>query len=187
VELLLQQSGIGEMHLLRPALAALSQRRRVALVQPPHRPNAAACRFLDLACPNIFWVKAGSTADALWSTEQILRNGGCGAVLLWQRNVRSESLRRLNLAAQSADAVFWLLRPLSAAADASPAPLRIALRPAVGGISAHIIKRRGPHHDDPLFIPLASMPARQRFLNDAVLAQRSPSTTAARIRPAALV
>jgi protein ImuA len=142
-----------------------------------------------MECPNLLWVRALTTADALWSTEQILRNGSCGAVLLWQSNTRSEALRRLNLAAQTTDTTFWLLRPMSAAADASPAPLRIALRPAAGGISVEIIKRRGPHHDAPLFIQLASMPARQRFLDDqnAVLVQRSPSTTTARIRQAALV
>jgi protein ImuA len=189
VELLLQQPGIGEMHLLRPALVTLSKNRRIALIEPPYRPNSAACKFLGLTCPNILWVRAPTTANALWSAEQVLRNGSCGAVLLWQKNIRSEALRRLNLAAQTTDTTFWLLRPLSAAADASPAPLRIALRPAVGGISAEIIKRRGPHHEHPLIIPLEKMPARQRFLDDqnAVLVQRTPSTPAARIPQAVLV
>jgi protein ImuA len=189
VELLVQQPGIGEMHLLRPALAALSKNRRIALIEPPYRPNSAACKFLGLSCPNILWIRASTTANALWSAEQVLRNGGCGAVLLWQKNIRSEALRRLNLAAQTTDTTFWLLRPLSAAADASPAPLRIALRPSVGGISVEIIKRRGPHHEHPLIIPLAKMPARQRFLDEqnAVLVQRSSPTIATRVRQAALV
>lgn len=189
VELLLQQSGIGEMHLLRPALAAMSKRRRIALIQPPYLPNSAACKFLDLTCPNLLWVRASTTADALWSTEQILRNGSCGAVMLWQTNTRSEALRRLNLAAQTTDTTFWLLRPLSTSADASPAPLRLALRPAAGGISVEIIKRRGPHPDEPLYVPMAGMPARQRFLDDqnAVLVQRTPSTPTARIHQAVLV
>ncbi|MYM30664.1 translesion DNA synthesis-associated protein ImuA [Duganella sp. CY15W] len=189
VELLVQQPGIGEMHLLRPALAALSKTRYVALIEPPHRPNAAACKFLGLTCSNILWIRAPTTANALWAAEQILRNGSCGAVLLWQKNIRTEALRRLNLAAQSTDTTFWLLRPLSAAADASPAPLRIALRPSAGGISAEVIKRRGPHHDQPLIIPLAKMPARQRFLDEqnAVLVQRSSPSTTTRVRQAALV
>ena len=88
--------------------------------------------------PNLLWVKAPTTADALWSTEQILRNGSCGAVLLWQTNTRSEALRRLNLAAQTTDTTFWLLRPMSAAVDSSPASLRIALRDAT---------RRGAERD----------------------------------------
>jgi protein ImuA len=189
VELLIQQPGIGEMHLLRPALAALSKNRRIALIEPPYRPNSAACKFLGLSCPNILWIRAPTTANALWSAEQVLRNGGCGAVLLWQKNIRSEALRRLNLAAQTTNTIFWLLRPLSAAADTSPAPLRIALRPSVGGISVEIIKRRGPHHEHPLIIPLAKMPARQRFLDEqnAVLVQRSSPTIATRVRQAALV
>ena len=189
VELLLQQPGIGEMHLLRPALAEFSRRRRVAMIEPPYLPNAAACKFMALNCPNLLWIRAPSTADALWSAEQILRNGSCAALLLWQKNMRSEVLRRLNLAAQTTDTTFWLLRPLSAASDASPAPLRLALRPAAGGISVEIVKRRGPHHDSPLFLPLADMPARQRFLDDqnAILVQRAPATASARVSQAALV
>jgi protein ImuA len=189
VEILLQQSGIGEMQLLRPALVALSKGQRVALVQPPYLPNAMACKFLDLNRSNMLWIRASSTADALWSTEQILRNGSCGAVIFWQTNIRSESLRRLNLAAQSTETWCWLMRPMSCAADASPAPLRVALRPASGGVSAEIIKRRGPHHDQPLFIPLADLPARQKFLDEQneVLAQRLPAASVTGVHQAALV
>ena len=39
VDLLLQQPGIGEMRLLRPALAAAAS-RRIVLLQPPHPPQA---------------------------------------------------------------------------------------------------------------------------------------------------
>src|SRR5579864_6578817 len=40
IELLLQQAGIGEMQLLKPALARLSKNQRIALVQPPYIPHA---------------------------------------------------------------------------------------------------------------------------------------------------
>jgi len=188
-ELLIKQSGIGEMHLLGPVIAQLSRHSRIVLVSPPYPPNSAACKFMDLNCENLLWIRALSTADALWSTEQVLRNGSCGAVLLWQTNIRDEALRRLNLAAQTTETFFWLVRPMSAAADASPAPLRLALHPAAGGIATHIIKRRGPHHEAPLFIPLAGMPARQRFLDDqnAVLVQRTPATVTSRMHQASLV
>jgi len=159
IELLVQQHGIGEMQLLKPVLASLAARQRVALVQPPYLPHAMACRAWQVNDRNLLWLKPASSADALWAAEQILKNGSCGAVLLWQSNVRPEALRRLNLAAQSTDTWLWLLRPIAAAADASPSPLRLALRPAAGGVSVHIIKRKGPHCAQPLFIPLADMPA----------------------------
>ncbi|MET0322006.1 MAG: translesion DNA synthesis-associated protein ImuA [Duganella sp.] len=159
VELLVQQHGIGEMQLLKPVLASLSLRQRVALIQPPYLPHSMACRAWQLNDRNLLWLKPASSADALWSAEQILKNGSCGAVVLWQANVRPEALRRLNLAAQSTDTWLWLVRPIAARADASPSPLRLALRPAFGGVSVDIIKRKGPHCDQPIFIPLADMPA----------------------------
>lgn len=189
VELLLQQAGIGEMQLLKPALAKLSKNQRIALVQPPYLPHVTACKSWNFNTRNLLWIKAASTADALWSTEQILKNGSCGAVVLWQSNIRSESLRRLNLAAQTTDTWLWLMRPLSSSADASPAPLRIALRPALGGVSLEIIKRRGPHLDNTLFIPLVDMPAGHKFMDDenAAVVQRTPPVVATREHSAILV
>lgn len=188
VELLLQQHGIGEMQLLQPCLAALSQQQRIALVQPPYLPHAMACRAWQLNERNLLWLRPQSTADALWSAEQILKNGSCGAVVLWQQHVRPESLRRLNLAAQATDTWLWLLRPLAAAADASPAPLRLALRPALGGVAVDIIKRRGPACDTPLFIPLATMPVHhQPLIDHEAPAQPVPALAAARMSAAALV
>lgn len=159
VELLVQQHGVGEVQLLKPALAKLSGKRRIALIQPPYLPHSMTCRAWHINDRNMLWLRPGSSADALWAAEQILRNGSCGAVILWQTHVRSEVLRRLHLAAQSAETWLWLLRPISAAVDASPASLRMALRPAWGGVSVDIIKRRGPHCEAPIFIPLMDMPA----------------------------
>jgi protein ImuA len=188
VELLVQQHGIGEMQLLKPVLAALSADQRVALIQPPYLPHSMACRAWRINDRNVLWLRAGSSADALWAAEQVLKNGSCGAVILWQANVRAESLRRLNLAAQSTDTWLWLVRPLSAAVDASPAPLRIALRPSAGGVMADIVKRKGPHCERPLFIPLADMPAgAAREKEHEAPAQRSPAVIATRSPSSALV
>jgi protein ImuA len=150
VELLLQQPGIGELRLLHPPLA--QQSLPVALVQPPYAPQTLG---LDLPEQQLLWIRnTGKAADSLWATEQILRSGSCGAVLLWQQHIRSEALRRLHLAAQCGETLFFLLRPLAAAQDSSPAPLRLGLRPAPGGIDIEFIKRRGPQRDTPLFLPL---------------------------------
>ncbi|MBX9794146.1 MAG: translesion DNA synthesis-associated protein ImuA [Burkholderiaceae bacterium] len=189
VELLVQQHGIGEMQLLKPTLVSLSKQQRVALIQPPYLPHAMACRSWQVNDRNVLWLRPGSSADALWAAEQILKNGSCGAVMLWQSNVRAESLRRLNLAAQSTDTWLWLIRPLAAAVDASPSPLRIALRPALGGVSVDIIKRRGPHCESPIFVPLADMPAGSLLDKDhhETPVHRTPAATTARISATALV
>jgi len=160
VDLLIQQPGIGELRLLRPALAEVA-RRRVVLLQPPHPPQALALAALGVPPSQLIWLRAGQTADALWAAEQVLRSGSCGALLFWpghagQNHVRADSLRRLHLAAQAGETLFFLMRPLAACQDASPAPLRLALRPQAGGVEIDFVKRRGPARDASLFLPLTS-------------------------------
>src|ERR1700712_3035561 len=65
VELLVQQPGVGELRLLRPALAELS-RRAVALLQAPHVPNSLAFSYLGLPLDKLIQLRAPKTADALW-------------------------------------------------------------------------------------------------------------------------
>lgn len=155
VDLLLQQPGIGEMRLLRPALAAVAQ-RRIVLLQPPHPPQALAMAALGVPPSQLIWLRATRTADALWAAEQVLRSGSCGALLFWQNNIRAENLRRLHLAAQAGETLFFMMRPLAAGQNASPAPLRLSLRPQAGGIEIGFVKRRGPQRDATLFLPLTS-------------------------------
>lgn len=189
IELLTQQVGIGEMQLLQPALRR-GERRTIALVQPPHPPQAAAWAVEGFPVHRLVWARSERTVDALWAAEQILRNRSCAALVLWQSQVRNESLRRLHLAAQAGDTIFWLVRPLSAAQDASPAPLRLALRPAAAGIRVDIVKRRGLRRDEPLIVPLENMPAVDFNYFDsyhAAVDKRSSPVVAARNASSALV
>jgi len=170
IDLLPQQCGIGELRLLRPALAQVA-RRRIVLLQPPHPPQALALAAMGLAPSQLVWIRSSRSSDALWAAEQVLRSGSCGALLFWQSHARGETLRRLHLAAQGGDSLFFMLRPLAAAQDASPAPLRLALRPAAGGIEIGFVKRRGPQRDAPLFLPLTpSLLQRHATLDRAVSA-----------------
>lgn len=182
VELLVQQHGIGEMQLLARALAPISQRRKIALIHPPHTPQAMACDPWGVQSENLIWIKTDKSADALWTTEQLLGTGdGVGALILWQSQVRAESLRRLNLAAQAADTYFWVVRPLAARPDPSPAPLRLALRPAHAGIVVEIAKRRGPSLDEPMYLALPDMPTNPVVeIDHAVLDRRTPAKDTAR-------
>ncbi len=193
IELLLQQGGIGEIRLLQPALQALGD-RRIALLQPPHLPQIAAWRDWGLPPERLLWVRAPRHADALWSAEQILRNGSCGALLFWQGTMRHESLRRLQLAAQGSDMLCWLLRPLSAADEPSPAPLRIALRPLPDGVRLDLLKRRGPQCAAPLALrwreragSIDETAERPDEASDALLDRRQPAAAAAAVAAPALV
>jgi len=76
---LVQQAGVGELRLLRPALSAAGN-RPVAFVQPPHTPDGLGLSYIGLSIDRILRVNAKTTADALWSAEQILRAGSCRVV-----------------------------------------------------------------------------------------------------------
>ena len=152
-DLHVQHAGIGEIRLLAPALAAVAD-RKVVMLQPPHVPQALALAAMGIPPEAALWLRADRTADALWAAEQVLRSGSCGALLFWQSHVRAESLRRLTLAAQAGETLFFVLRPLASVQDPSPAPLRLALRPRAGGIEVDFVKRRGPLRDEPLFLPM---------------------------------
>ena len=94
----------------------------------------------------------------MWSAEQILRKGSCGALIFWAQHVKASALRRLHLAAQASETLFVIVGLLARAQDSSPALLRLALRPAEDGLLVDIIKRRGPARVDPLSITLQPTP-----------------------------
>ena len=160
IELLVQQNGIGEMRLLLPALQRLSG-QRIALLQPPHLPQLSAWHARGLPPERLLWIRAARLSDVLWSAEQVLRNGSCGALLLWQGAMRSEALRRLHMAAQASDMLCWVLRPLAMADAPSPAPLRLALRPHPEGLRIDVLKRRGPQSVAPLLLQWPRLSSRR--------------------------
>lgn len=174
IDFLVQQPGIGELRLLGPALAKVAS-RGVFIVTPPQTPQMLAwCQF-GLNPSQVVWIRSEKTGDALWSVEHLLRSGCCGAVLFWQNHMRSDSLRRLHLAAQSGETLFVMFRSMASAMDASPAPLRLSLRPAQGGLDIGFVKRRGPHYDGTLFLPMSVMHARPSVpVRDIEQAQEQP-------------
>ena len=185
VELLLQQAGVGELRLLRPALLAAGQ-RPIALLAPPHAPQALAVANWGIPPERLLWIRAERTADVLWAAEQLLRAGICGALLLWQKHARNDALRRLHLAAQSSETLFCMMRPQACARDASPAPLRISVTPAAGGVELTFLKRRGPQQDKPLLVPLEPSPI-LLHRHAAPLDLPAPAVPAPRSVPAELV
>jgi protein ImuA len=183
-DLLVQQAGVGEMRLLRPALSALAD-RPVALVQPPHIPDGLGLGYIGLSLDRLLQIKTPKAADAFWSAEQILRAGSCGALILWAQHAQPSSLRRLHLAAQTSETLFIMVRPLTAAQDSSPAVLRLALRPAAEGLMVDIVKRRGPTRAEPLSISLQPTPV--LFSRHARLSRRPLAEVIPRSLPAEVV
>jgi len=143
-ELVPAHDGIGELRVLGPALARLARAGgRLAWIAPPYLPYAPALAAAGIALDRVLIVRVCSARDALWAAEQALRSAACGAVLAWPGEAKYPALRRLQLAAEGTRAMTLLFRAPQAAAEASPAALRLALDTAAGGIAVRILKRRG--------------------------------------------
>ena len=148
-ELLGSQHGIGELQLVLPALAALTWAgKRVVWLAPPHLPYAPALAAAGINLSHLVVVRAPGRRDALWAAEQALRAGCCHALLGWFRRAGYDDLRRLAVAAEGSAAWIALFRPREAAAESSPACLRLALEPDGDApesnlLTVRIVKRRG--------------------------------------------
>jgi hypothetical protein len=126
-EVLLPLDGIGELTLLWPTLARLTQADGlVALIAPPYLPFPAAWANAGVRLGRLQVIRAESR-DVPWAAEQCLRSAACAAVLCWPQRADDRTLRRLQLAAEAGQCLGVAMRPASAAAHASPAALRLAL------------------------------------------------------------
>jgi len=142
-EILVPRVGAGELRLVLPALAELGARGRwLAWVGPPHVPYAPALAARGIALSRILWVRGDNSAQQLWSAEQALRSGACGAVLVWPARVHPRRLRRLQLAAESGGAWALLFRGEAPPGDTSPASLRLRVTPAEKGLAVEVLKCR---------------------------------------------
>ena len=143
-EILGSREGIGELQLVLPALAALTWAgKRVVWLAPPYLPYAPALAAAGVNLEHLAVIRAPGRRDALWAAEQALRAGCCHALLGWFRKAAYDDLRRLAVAAEASPAWVALFRPLPAAAESSPACLRLALDSEGDALAVKILKRRG--------------------------------------------
>ncbi|NBC46765.1 MAG: hypothetical protein GVY22_01985 [Gammaproteobacteria bacterium] len=120
------------------------------LVNPPYIPYAPALAAKGLDLGRVLVVDA--PGQGAWVLEQALRSGGCTAVIGWstadeankkERGWATAILRRLQLAASERSTPAFLLRPMAAAFQASPAPLRLDVETAPNGLDVVLRKLRG--------------------------------------------
>ena len=126
-EILLGSPGSGELQLLWPLLARLTQAgERGVLVGAPAVPFAPAWQAAGVVLAQVSLLQV-SGAERLWAAEQCLRSGSCGAVLCWPEQADDRALRRLQVAADSGQTLAFVLRHRRAADNPSPAALRLLL------------------------------------------------------------
>jgi hypothetical protein len=143
VEILTEHCGVGELGLMLPALAGLCARSDgwLAWVAPPYQPYAPALAACGIDVQRVLVVHAD--APAAWAMEQALRSEACCAVLGWAQPRGPHALRRLQLAAEQSRCLAVLFRRSGEAGNASPAVLRLELRPDGDRLEVRILKSRG--------------------------------------------
>lgn len=166
-EIYSERPGIGELQIVMPALAQLTQAGRwLALIAPPYIPYAPALAMHGIKLAQLMVIRA-LKEDRLWACEQALRTAGCGAVLAWLDDVPERALRRLQLATEGRDALTLLFRP-GHGASPSPAALKLHVSKMQGRTMVRVLKRRGASISAPVALDLcgpdtAGMTARHRL------------------------
>lgn len=181
-EVMLAQPVGCEWRLLGPALRRWSAGGGVVmLVGAPggFMPHAPALQAAGLSPKQVVWVPAGEGKPCLWAAEQALQCPQVAAVLAWLPRVTPAALRRLQMHAQRAGVPAFVFRPLAAAQESSPAPLRLSVSPArAWSLGVRLLKRRGPLHEG--LIELPALPLRLA----GVMAPRLRAAGQARVRGA---
>ena len=144
-ELLCDDRGIGEISLLMPALAKLSQQQAIAWLNPPFQPYAPALVQAGIKLESCLFVCPQTPRDQLWAAEELLRAAAFGAVIHCSGSQRlaDRDLRRLQLAAREQHCWHIHLRDLSTAAQSSPAPLRLTVASTPSQLQIHVLKQAG--------------------------------------------
>ena len=148
-EILIPADGVGELRLVLPTLARLTQHgERVVIVAPPYIPYAPAWQAAGVDWRHVSIIDA-APGERAWTLEQVLRSGSCAAVLGWLPDADDRTLRRLQVAADTGRALGFLFRNRAALGNPSPAALRIQVAPGV----LQVLKCRGGNPPAPIAFP----------------------------------
>src|ERR1700675_3467195 len=136
IEVLLDDTGLGEVQLFLPALVECQRRARqgrageapwLVWIAPPHERYAPALAQQGIELERFLVAQPASATEALWAAEQALSSGVCAAVFLWVQGTDDRWLRRLKLAAEAGGALGVLFRPERHRFESSPASLRMVV------------------------------------------------------------
>jgi protein ImuA len=143
-ELVQDTTACGELSLLLPALARLSQKDHwITMIDPPWIPYPSALYARGLAPEKLLLVRTQNRKESLWACEQVVRGMPGGAMLAWPDELSFSELRRLQLAAKSSQKTVFLFRDQKSASNSSAAELRLQLAADNGGLKISVLKCRG--------------------------------------------
>lgn len=162
IELLQKHHGIGELRFLMPVLRKLSmEQKKLVLIGAPMLPLTPVFEQFGVALNQVNMIQADKPQDRLWAIEQVLQSDSFGALLIWLPEEKTlcgpTVLRRLQYQATRSRGLSFVFRPIKAQLQPSPASLRLCLTAqSPNTLRVHLIKRRGPVLEQPLWIDLPS-------------------------------
>ena len=168
-EIMTDTVGCGELSLLLPAMARLTQEKRpIVCIGAPHALFSPALAQVGIDPTYVTQINSSSTLkhnkENLWSAEQALKTGLPGIVVLWSPihgHFPPETLRRLHLAALGSETILIHFRGASSMSQPSPAWLRFGYAADDAHIRLQVLKCRGRLLTRPLItLDRASVQAR---------------------------
>ena len=146
-EIHVERPGIGELQLVMPAAARLTQAERwLVMIAPPYLPYAPALAAHGVKLSRLMLIRPKTLAEQLWACEQALQSTSCGSVMLWldqtQERIPENALRCLQRTAERRGVLAMLFRA-SRAPSCAQAALRLHISRATGNTVVRILKRRG--------------------------------------------
>ena len=134
-ELIIPHSGAGELQLLTPLLAGLTQSPGYQVwVNPPLLPYAPTLLYHKIDLNKQLLIQHNHIPTLVWATFQALTSQSCSLVLIWlPAKTPAPLLRKLALAVRQSPSYSIMIRNQSALNSPSPARLRLQLTPIKGG------------------------------------------------------
>jgi protein ImuA len=159
IEVLADASSNTDVALIAPALSRMLEpapgqvAAKLVLIDPPYELSLPAWEARGVPVDAVFRIDTDAPAEgqacstsatrACWAIEQALRCAHIAAVLAWLPRVPMQSLRRLQVAAASSQALLMVFRPRGNIHH-SPAPMRLGLQRLSAGIcQVDLLKCKG--------------------------------------------
>ena len=141
IEIQVDEWGQGELQLLLPMMAALSQKKQqLAWIAPPYTPYAPALQAAGVDLDYLLIIEQSEAADIAWAAEKCLRNAAAALVIFCLPVVDARHIRRLQVAADTGGNIGILLH--CGPVRQTPVPLRLKTHYVEQGLCVAVLKSR---------------------------------------------
>lgn len=157
LEIQVDEWGQGELQLLLPTMAALSQAgQQLAWISPPYIPYAPALQAAGVDLDYLLIIEQSEPADIAWAAEKCLYHASAAMVLFCLPLADARHIRRLQLAASAGNSLGVLLH--RGPVRQMPVPLRLKTHYVKQGLHVEVLKSRfGLEQGRQLVLPKQSL------------------------------